>query len=191
MPPPPRYSTPRPAPEPEPARPAPRPLSEEKAWPPKRPQENQKRQGTEWANRTPPADRVWPPPKPKSPPPPISPPLDLGGLSKLQDFVEEAHATNLSARLKLSARNLARGVTARVLPRRGFVKGVAERWTEVHMGKRSDDQWGGYSGFAPDSPEHGSPTLELSPERVGPLSFERRRTLVAEHIENLTPLQQL
>ena len=112
----------------------------------------------------------------------------------MEDFLAEAQAgaprSDLSDRLLVSARKIARGITASVMPRRGYVKGVSERWSEAHLGKSPPKLWTGYSGFTPDSPEHGSPGVDLSPERVGPLSFERRRRVVAEHLaEHLDPLQ--
>ncbi len=113
----------------------------------------------------------------------------------MEDFLDEAHAPRSdrgSARepRKFSARSIARGLSAAVLPRRGFVKGVSERWDPAHLGKTPTSTWTGYSGYAPVSPE-ASEELEFSPERVGPLSFERRRRLVADHLQSLTPLQQL
>ena len=143
------------------------------------------------------------PPKVGSPPPPaISPPLDLGGLSTMEEFINEAHANapagSLSGRLINSARNLARGITQRsAIPKRGFVRGVSKRWDDVHLGKVPTEHFTGYSGFdpaprtppvpnlqgfVPDGPEQPAPGLEFSPERVGPLSFERRRRLVQDLI---------
>ena len=133
----------------------------------------------------------------KAPPPaPTTPPLDLGGLTTMEEFMTSAHtsapaeqAASSGRGLKNSARRLARSVTSSVLPQKGFVKGVAKRWTEPHLGRapsNSATHWQGYSGFAPDSPE----ALELSPERIGPLSFRRRAVVVDDYLTSLQPLEQ-
>ena len=91
-------------------------------------------------------------------------------------------------RLLITARRMAKGITAAVLPKKGFVKGVAERWTEAHL-NRSPEYSKPYTGFTPVTPA--SPELKLSnlpewtPDRVGPLSFERRRTLIEQKINEL------
>jgi hypothetical protein len=133
---------------------------------------------------------------PVSPP---SPPLDLRGLSRMTDFVSHVNAPaseepeKLSARLKLSARKLARGLTTSLF-KRGFVKGVSERWDEAHLQRTASTPGKLYSGFEPrTSPDKRVPGLSIpepdddftSPERVGPLSFERRKRNIEEFIQNL------
>ena len=89
--------------------------------------------------------KAWTAPRPRRLPMPVtppSPPLDLKGLSRMEDFVAEKGAAApvaadqpSSARglLVLSARRLAKGITAAVLPKKGYVKGVADRWDEAHL----------------------------------------------------------
>ena len=130
-----------------------------------------------------------------SPPIPPSPPLDLRGLSRMEDFIAEAKAGTPVAEevatgrgLVNSARNFAKNITQRVLPKRGFVKGVAERWTEAHLTPPQPPR--SVSGFEPYSPEKLSISklnvgeVAHSPERVGPSSFERRRRIIEERILN-------
>ena len=87
-----------------------------------------------------------------------------------------------------SARRALKKVGDAVLPRRGFVRGVAERWTEAHLTPPHPTKT---SGFEPYSPEKLATMEKLnlsgvdhSPERVGPSSFERRRRLIVDQILN-------
>lgn len=131
-----------------------------------------------------------------SPPIPPSPPLDLRGLSRMEDFLAEAGAgapqpsgdLGSGRGLVNSARRFAKNITERVLPKKGFVKGVAERWTEAHLTPPQPPRT--VSGFEPYSPEKLSISklnmgdIEHSPERVGPSSFERRRRLIETQMLN-------
>jgi hypothetical protein len=132
-----------------------------------------------------------------SPSPPVapSPPLDLRGLSRMEDFFADVGAGAPMATdqgsgrgLVDSARRFAKNITERVLPKKGFVKGVAERWTEAHLTPPPPPRT--VSGFEPYSPEKLSISklnlgdLDHSPERVGPSSFERRRRLIETQMLN-------
>lgn len=139
--------------------------------------------------------KPYSPPKPPPPPQPkMTPPIDLKGLNPLAQFVQEvsrstdagANSARDSARgLKLSARAFAKGISQRLLPKRGFVRGISERWEQQAAvaqtytpAKRTPS---GYSGFDPlDLSEVSPERLGASPERVGPSSFERRRRLMEE-----------
>lgn len=146
--------------------------------------------------------KAWTAPRPRRLPMPVtppSPPLDLKGLSRMEDFVAEKGAAApvaadqpSSARglLVLSARRLAKGITAAVLPKKGYVKGVADRWDEAHLTPPPQyaKPYTGFTPVAPSSPELALNVKELpewTPDRVGPLSFERRRTLIEKKIQDL------
>ena len=117
----------------------------------------------------------------------------------MEDFVAEKGAAApvaadqpSSARglLVLSARRLAKGITAAVLPKKGYVKGVADRWDEAHLTPPPQyaKPYTGFTPVAPSSPELALNVKELpewTPDRVGPLSFERRRTLIEKKIQDL------